>query len=73
MQVYSNLEDPNNEISQENLEVTREATDAKGRRLEIIPIEQPMADHYEDTRLTLSYLNFCFVKRRHHSPGFRRN
>jgi agmatine deiminase len=29
--------------------------------LEIIQIQQPPADYYEDNRLTLSYLNFYFV------------
>lgn len=61
MQVCSDPDDPNYLISQENLKIIKEATDAKGRKLEIIPIEQPLASYYEGTRLTLSYLNFYFV------------
>ena len=53
--------DPNYEISQENISILKSATDALGRRFEIIPIEQPPATNYQDMRLTLSYLNFYFV------------
>ncbi|OQW95238.1 MAG: agmatine deiminase [Beggiatoa sp. IS2] len=44
---------------QDNLQRLRQATDAKGRQLEVIEIEQPA--HREDAqglRLSLSYLNF---------------
>jgi agmatine deiminase len=61
MQVCSDPADPNYEISKENLDTIGTATDAHGRTLEVIPIEQPCADYYENTRLTLSYLNFYFV------------
>jgi agmatine deiminase len=60
-QVCSDPDDPNYEISRENLETLHNATDAKGRNFEIITIEQPRATYYEDVRLTLSYLNFYFV------------
>lgn len=60
-QICSDPKDPNYTISQENLDILRRETDARGRRLEIITIEQPQATYYEDTRLTLSYLNFYFV------------
>ena len=36
-------------------------TDAKGRRFEIIRIQQAPKASYEGKRLTLSYLNFYFV------------
>ncbi|HOJ77191.1 MAG TPA: agmatine deiminase family protein [Bacillota bacterium] len=60
-QVCLDPNDPNYQISQENLEILQNATDAQGRKLEIIEIEQPPATYYEDFRLTLSYLNFYFV------------
>ena len=60
-QVCSDPDDPNYEISQENLSILKQAVDAKGRRFEIIEIEQPPAAYYDDMRLTLSYLNFYFV------------
>ncbi|MCX7923290.1 MAG: agmatine deiminase family protein [Clostridia bacterium] len=61
MQTCSNPNDPNYEISRENIETLKKSTDAKGRRFEIVQIEQPPAAYYEDTHLTLSYLNFYFV------------
>jgi agmatine deiminase len=60
-QVCSDSADPNYAISQENLRVLASAADARGRRLEIVTIEQPPAHFYEGNRLTLSYLNFYFV------------
>lgn len=53
--------DPNYEISRENLQILRNATDASGRMLEIIEIPQPPIRYYREERLTLSYLNFYLV------------
>lgn len=53
--------DENYEITKRNLDILKNAVDAKGRKLEIIEIEQPPAVYYEGKRLTLSYLNFYFV------------
>lgn len=61
IQICDDPEDDNHKIIQENLEILKSATDAKGRRLEIIPIAQPPKEEYEGQRLTLSYLNFYFV------------
>ncbi|MCL7747533.1 agmatine deiminase family protein [Halalkalibacter alkaliphilus] len=61
MQVCHDPSDDNYQITQENLEILRKATDAKGRKFEVIEIEQPPASHFEESRLTLSYLNFYFV------------
>lgn len=61
MQVCYDESDDNYAITQENLAILRNAVDAKGRKLEIIEMEQPPAVYYEDSRLTLSYLNFYFV------------
>lgn len=61
MQVCNDPQDDNYAITQENLRRLREATDAQGRQLEIIEIEQPPYREYDGSRLTLSYLNFYFV------------
>jgi agmatine deiminase len=55
----SDPNDNNYKILQDNLHRLRRATDAQGRRLEIIEIEQP-APYYDRNglRLALSYLNF---------------
>jgi agmatine deiminase len=43
----------------DNLERLRSATDATGRALEVVPIEQPRRRQTEDgRRLALSYINF---------------
>ncbi|MHA7965154.1 agmatine deiminase family protein [Paenibacillus sp. CAU 1782] len=61
LQVCSDPQDENYAITEENLSILSQVTDAKGRKLEIIQIEQPPYREYEGTRLTLSYLNFYFV------------
>jgi agmatine deiminase len=61
IQTCFDKEDSNYEITIENLSILQSATDAKGRKLEIIEIPQPPARYYEGERLTLSYLNFYFV------------
>ncbi|CAM4495888.1 MAG: agmatine deiminase family protein [Paenibacillus macerans] len=61
LQVCTDPEDENYEITQENLAILNAAVDAKGRKPEIIQIPQPPRTMYEDSRLTLSYLNFYFV------------
>lgn len=60
-QVCSDPADPNYEISRQNIDILETATDAMGRALKIIKIEQPPAAFYEGVRLTLSYLNFYLV------------
>lgn len=61
LQMCYDPEDENYAITHENLQILKEEADAKGRALEIIEIEQPPMASYEDSRLTLSYLNFYFV------------
>ncbi|MDR3542539.1 MAG: agmatine deiminase family protein [Desulfosporosinus sp.] len=61
IQVCDNPEDKNYAITQENLKILGEETDALGRKFEIIPIQQPPKLFDRDKRLTLSYLNFYFV------------
>jgi agmatine deiminase len=60
-QVCLDPTDPNYEIAQENLAILKTARDAQGKPFEVIKIEQPPADYYQDIRLTLSYVNFYFV------------
>ena len=61
MQTCRDPSDPNFEITQENLEILKNETDARGRALRIIEVPQPPARFYRDARLTLSYLNFYLV------------
>jgi agmatine deiminase len=61
LQACDDPRDENCEITRENLQILKESTDARGRKLEIITIPQPPMMTYNDRRLTLSYLNFYFV------------
>ncbi|WP_150272531.1 agmatine deiminase family protein [Paenibacillus tepidiphilus] len=61
IQVCDDPQDENYAITQENLRILETAVDAKGRKLEIVKLQQPPYREYEGTRLTLSYLNFYFV------------
>lgn len=63
IQTCQDPQDPNYQISQENLEILRNSRDALNRQLEIIEIEQPPARYYKDIRLTLSYLNYYIVNK----------
>lgn len=53
--------DSNYKITQENIKILSKAVDAAGRKLDIVEIPQPPIRHYNNERLTLSYLNFYFV------------
>ncbi len=61
IQTCQDPEDPNYEISVQNLEILRASRDAKGRSFEIIEIVQAPARFYNGERLSLSYLNFYMV------------
>ncbi|WP_223067283.1 agmatine deiminase family protein [Paenibacillus caui] len=61
IQVCDDPQDANYQITRDNLAVLEASTDAKGRAIEVIPVQQPPAVSYETARLTLSYLNFYFV------------
>jgi agmatine deiminase len=61
IQVCEDPDDENYPISRENLEILKNATDARNRKIEVIPIQQPPARYFNGKRLTLSYLNFYFV------------
>jgi agmatine deiminase len=63
LQVCDDPGDENYDISRENAEILASAEDARGRKLEVVPIPQPPAAYHEGARLTLSYINFYFVNR----------
>jgi agmatine deiminase len=50
--------DPNHASLEANLAILRNATDAHGRRLEVIPVEIPARFAFEGTQLPASHLNF---------------
>lgn len=55
----SDSADGNYEVMQDNLARLRAATDAQGRTLEVVEIEQPRSQlHADGRRLPLSYINF---------------
>ncbi len=59
VQTCGDEDDPNHEPLKANLEVLKAATDAKGRDLEIVEVEQP--ERYVDSnlgRIPFSYVNF---------------
>jgi agmatine deiminase len=66
--ITSDQKDDNYDILQENLAILKQSTDAKGRALEIVTVEQPPATYAQlrlgsdpaphTERLTLSYINF---------------
>ena len=62
-QVTDEQDDANHAILAENLERLRAASDAKGRQLEVIEIEQPRAQVSDDgRRLALSYVSLYLAK-----------
>ena len=63
IQICIDPEDENYAITQGNLKILGEETDARGRKFEIIQIKQPpkLCDPKTGRRYTLSYLNFYFV------------
>ncbi|WP_035888012.1 agmatine deiminase family protein [Legionella norrlandica] len=62
--------DPNYDNLQENLEILKLSTDAKGRALEVYTIEQPPATYLNGERLTLSYINFYLANQGIVMPAF---
>lgn len=63
-------DDPNYDNLQENLDILKRATDAKGRPLEVHTIEQPPATILDQERLTLSYINFYLANKGIVMPAF---
>lgn len=62
--------DPNYEILEANLEVLRTATDAKGRALEVLTLDQPTRMEEDGARLASSYVNFYIANGGVVMPGF---
>lgn len=58
MQVCDDPADPNFAVTRANLDALENAADARGRKLEILPVPQPPRREKNGVRLTLSYLNF---------------
>jgi agmatine deiminase len=50
--------DPNHASLEDNLAILRAATDARGRRLEVIPVDIPARFAFEGAQLPASHLNF---------------
>lgn len=63
LQTCQDKTDPNYEITKDNLNILKNAEDAKGRKLTVTEIPQPPVRFYKDVRLTLSYLNFYLVNK----------
>lgn len=64
--------DANSAGLQENLDVLRRTPDARGRTLEIVPIQQPrQRARDKQRRLTLSYINFYIANGGIVIPGFQ--
>ncbi|HWQ88834.1 MAG TPA: agmatine deiminase family protein [Desulfitobacteriaceae bacterium] len=61
MQVCHDPSDENYAITRTNMEILNKARDARDRKIEIIPIQQPPRQEYNKKRLTLSYINYYFV------------
>ncbi|WP_172597131.1 agmatine deiminase family protein [Legionella spiritensis] len=68
--VTDDQKDANYEILRDNLETLRNATDAKGRRLQVFTVEQPPATWRDGERLTLSYINFYLANQGIVMPAF---
>ncbi|MCC6953094.1 MAG: agmatine deiminase family protein [Deltaproteobacteria bacterium] len=56
--VENDSSDENYAVSQENKKMLQSATDARGRKLEIIELPMPAPLYYGDERLPASYANF---------------
>ncbi|HSW46172.1 MAG TPA: agmatine deiminase family protein [Phycisphaerae bacterium] len=68
--VESDPADENHAPLQDNLRRLRNATDAAGRRIEVIPIPMPGPVFFEDMRLPASYANFYIANRMVVVPTF---
>lgn len=56
--VGSDRDDPDYATLQNNLDILRDAVDARGRRLDVIALEQPEVAYKGALRLSQSYINF---------------
>ncbi len=63
-------DDPNYETFQANLEILRASTDAKGRELQVLTLDQPARMEEDGKRLSCSYVNFYIANDGIVMPGF---
>lgn len=68
--ITQDAKDPNYANLQENLEILKSTTDAKGRPLDVYTVEQPPATYINGERLTLSYINFYLANKGIVMPAF---
>lgn len=68
--VTKDTADENYAILQENLRILQASTDAKGRPIEVIRVEQPRATYNGDVRLSTSYINFYIANGGVVMPGY---
>lgn len=68
--ITNDQQDPNYLRLQENLEILKSSTDARGRALNVYTVEQPPATYVDDERLTLSYINFYLANKGIVMPAF---
>lgn len=66
----SDPQDSNYTALRDNIHRLRLATDAKGRKFEVVEIEQPARRDYKSERLALSYLNFYIANKGVVMPSF---
>lgn len=57
-QVCRDKNDPNYARTLDNINILKDSNDAKGRKLQIIEIQQPPVRFFKGKRLVLSYLNY---------------
>lgn len=62
--------DPNFETFSANIEILKTSTDARGRTLEVVTVDQPGRMEEEGTRLSSSYINFYMANGAVVMPGF---
>jgi agmatine deiminase len=62
--------DPNFEIFSANLDVLRASTDAQGRELQVLTLDQPARMEEDGKRLSCSYVNFYIANGGIVMPGF---
>jgi agmatine deiminase len=63
-------DDPNYEIFEANLDILRASTDAKGRKLKVLTLDQPARMEEDGKRLSCSYVNFYIADGGIVMPGF---
>ncbi len=68
--ITNDKKDENYHLLQENLEILKSSTDARGCPLQVFTVEQPPATFLNDERLTLSYINFYRANKGIVMPSF---